>query len=312
MSQSGSYRRGVIPAIPVTVPQGGTGLASLTDHSVLVGSGVAPITPIAVGATGTLLVGAVGADPAFGTSATGNFTFTSSTANQARSLTVVNTDNTIASTAAARLDITVGGTNVGDPQIKYRVTGASTWSHGVDNSELDKFKISASATLGTADTFIMTTNGELTKPLQPAFLAYLGTSDNLITGDFTAFRIGSANPLTEVYDQNSDFNTNGTFTAPITGRYLFTGAVRCSDLTAAHTVAYVQLVTSNGTYTSLLISGGVVKITPGDSMIIPIVAQADMNASDTAVIELVVGGGARVVDAVSNLRETRFAGQLLC
>ena len=49
----------------VQVAQGGTGDTSLTDHGVLVGSGTDPVTVLSVGATGTVLAGATGADPAF-------------------------------------------------------------------------------------------------------------------------------------------------------------------------------------------------------------------------------------------------------
>jgi hypothetical protein len=45
---------------------GGTGQATLADHGVLVGSGTAAVDALAVGATGTVLRGATGADPAFG------------------------------------------------------------------------------------------------------------------------------------------------------------------------------------------------------------------------------------------------------
>jgi len=48
---------------PLEVTEGGTGLATLTDHSVLVGSGTAAITPLAVGATGETIMGSTGADP---------------------------------------------------------------------------------------------------------------------------------------------------------------------------------------------------------------------------------------------------------
>lgn len=60
-----------ITAIPVVVAQGGTGAATLTDHGVLVGSGTDPVTPLAVGADGTILAGASGADPAFTATPTG-------------------------------------------------------------------------------------------------------------------------------------------------------------------------------------------------------------------------------------------------
>jgi hypothetical protein len=65
MSQSGSYSAGggVIPAIPVTVPQGGTGVVSITDHALVVGSGVAAITPLAAAMDGQIPIGSTGADP---------------------------------------------------------------------------------------------------------------------------------------------------------------------------------------------------------------------------------------------------------
>jgi len=49
------------------VDQGGTGITTLTDHGVLVGSGVGAVTPLAVGTNGQVLVGSTGADPVFAT-----------------------------------------------------------------------------------------------------------------------------------------------------------------------------------------------------------------------------------------------------
>lgn len=49
----------------VGVDNGGTGASTLTDHGVLVGSGTSPIDALSVGATGTVLAGVTGADPAF-------------------------------------------------------------------------------------------------------------------------------------------------------------------------------------------------------------------------------------------------------
>jgi len=54
----------------LTVADGGTGASSLTDHGVLVGSGTGAITPLAVGTTGQVLVGATGADPAWASNLT--------------------------------------------------------------------------------------------------------------------------------------------------------------------------------------------------------------------------------------------------
>jgi len=52
---------------PVVVASGGTGVGTLTDHGVLVGSGTGAITPLAVGTSGQVIVGATGADPVFAT-----------------------------------------------------------------------------------------------------------------------------------------------------------------------------------------------------------------------------------------------------
>ena len=49
------------------VSSGGTGATTLTDHSVLVGSGTSAVTALSVGSNGQILVGSSGADPVFAT-----------------------------------------------------------------------------------------------------------------------------------------------------------------------------------------------------------------------------------------------------
>lgn len=48
------------------VAEGGTGVSSLTNHGVLLGSGTSAVTVTAVGSTGTVLKGNTGSDPTFG------------------------------------------------------------------------------------------------------------------------------------------------------------------------------------------------------------------------------------------------------
>ena len=121
-------------------------LTGTTDHCVQVGNATGSLTSIGVGGTGELLVGAAGADPAFGTSANGDFTFTSSTAGATRTLTITNADNTAAASSAA-LNITVGGTtSTGDPYVNWLVTGGGTFSMGIDNSDNDNWKLTTGAT----------------------------------------------------------------------------------------------------------------------------------------------------------------------
>lgn len=61
MSQSGKYGLGVTP--PITVPDGGTGVATITDHALIVGSGTAAITVLAAATDGQIPIGSTGADP---------------------------------------------------------------------------------------------------------------------------------------------------------------------------------------------------------------------------------------------------------
>lgn len=63
----GTIGTGTWNADVIDVTYGGTGLATITDHSVMLGSGTGAITPLGVGASGKLLRGATGADPTWST-----------------------------------------------------------------------------------------------------------------------------------------------------------------------------------------------------------------------------------------------------
>ena len=64
--------------IPIEIEKGGTLSTSLTDHCVLVGSGIGAITPITAATDGQVLIGSSGADPVFAsiTSSGGTITIT--------------------------------------------------------------------------------------------------------------------------------------------------------------------------------------------------------------------------------------------
>lgn len=64
----GTLTTGTWNADVITVPYGGTGLATITDHGVMLGSGVGAVTPTAAGTSGQpLLSGGAAADPNWGT-----------------------------------------------------------------------------------------------------------------------------------------------------------------------------------------------------------------------------------------------------
>jgi hypothetical protein len=56
-----------ITALPVPVNQGGTGAATLTDHGLLLGSGVNPVTSLGAATNGQIPIGSTGADPILST-----------------------------------------------------------------------------------------------------------------------------------------------------------------------------------------------------------------------------------------------------
>lgn len=293
--------------LPLVVGQGGTGASSLTDHAVLVGSGTSAITPITVGATGELLVGATGADPAFATSADGDFTFTSATAGTNRILTISNTDNTNAASAGT-VQLTTGGASAGDPKVTWTVTGGSSYTMGIDNSDSDSLKISNSTALGTTDSWVMTSAGERTMPLQPAFLAILTSSILNQTGDGTNYVVVWD---TEVFDQNADFAST-TFTAPVSGKYRLEANVRLSGLLNTHTGGYIFLQTSNRNYINVenpYAASSAGEVTWYTTML------ADMDVGDTALLNIAVNNGTKVVDLASNGATDPycwFSGNLEC
>lgn len=112
--------------IPVT--DGGTGVSSLTDHGVLVGSGTAAVTPLAVGTDGQVLLGSTGADPVFATLASAGstiaFTPGAGTLNLETGTAVATsfpTDSGTATPSSGALTVT-GGTNIGTTGAAAAVT----------------------------------------------------------------------------------------------------------------------------------------------------------------------------------------------
>ena len=67
-------KNAILSNIPIEVAKGGTGLITITDHSVMVGSDTSPITPLVVGTDGRLLLGSTGNDPVFATVTSGTST----------------------------------------------------------------------------------------------------------------------------------------------------------------------------------------------------------------------------------------------
>lgn len=235
----------------------------------------------------------------------------------------------------------------GDAYSNYVINGGQNWSAGLDNSDSDAFKITTgnspsagtevlaattagSVTVGTTTGAAATAlwygtgdftlasatgtvmsaldTGEINYPLQPAFLAYLATTVTNVTGSGAQYILGTGTALTEVFDQNSDFNTNGTFTAPVTGRYQLQFTVRVTGCTVATTFDYV-LVTSNRNWGFAIFRAASALDQVGTG-----VALADMDAGDTAQVRIQVSGEAGDTDDILGSASvfTSFSGYLAC
>jgi len=206
-------------------------------------------------------------------------------------------------------ELTIDPGASGDSFIQFDINGTGEFRIGVDDDAGDAFKMSQGSSLGTNDTFVMTADGERTMPIQSAFLAYLGTTDTDVTGDATVFTLGSGNALTEVFDQGGDFNTNGTFTAPVTGRYYLQASVLFGDV-VAQDLSQLLFTTSVNYYSHYTEAGTLAAA--DDKYFLFGEALVNMDAADTAIVRVNSSGSTKTVDVLSNNRDTKFAGYLVC
>jgi hypothetical protein len=226
------------------------------------------------------------------------------------------------SIASGQIGVAVGGTN------KWRITGNDFRSENASGPTLINEAVTGtnptlSPRVGDYDTGIgssaanqlslitagaqgvgISSAGEVTKPLTPAFLATRSSAANNVTGNGTTYTVDFNN---EVFDQNADFSST-TFTAPVTGRYRLTAGALAYGFTEANiTAARIDLVTSNRTYRWSA------KNAWANEMPFSISVLADMDAADTATVQITMSGEASDLadidgQATSN---TFFCGELV-
>jgi hypothetical protein len=150
--------------------------------------------------------------------------------------------------------------------------------------------------------------GNVLKSTNPAFLAYLATTVNAVTGNGATYVLGT-NALTEVFDRGNNFNTNGTFTAPVTGLYLLQAGITVTNVTAANSFQ-IFLNTTARNYEAILTKD--TGTNADQSMYIS--ALCDMSANDTATVSIIVDGEGGDSDGIRGSGSpvgTYFCGSLV-
>ena len=128
--------------------------------------------------------------------------------------------------------------------------------------------------------------GEVTRPVQPAFFAFLSATDNNRTGAGATYIIGSFVPFIERYDQGNNFTSGGFFTAPVAGRYAFYITVYIENMT---TVQEVTSIISSSNVTVWSVDRVVLGQPSGGSNNAAII---DMDAGDICLPQVMAAGEA--------------------
>lgn len=276
-------------------------LGAQTLHAVILGGGnTAALNASTVGVDGTIFIGNTGSDPGFASTIPGSITLAKSISGSDISFITSNLSNTASSTA--NIEALVAGSSAGDPYFTANINGVQAWAWGADNSDSDAFVLSAATGLGSNNVMRVSTAGQINYPLQPTFFAGLTNVSN-VTGDGTSYQLLWDQ---EIYDVGGNLTT-GVFTAPVTGKYLFTMAILGQQLIATMTTT-TAISTSNRTIYSSN-DGAFIGNNQFHQSVI-----CDMDAGDTCVILLIVSNGTKVVDiygsGTSDPR-TNFSGQLI-
>lgn len=160
----------------------------------------------------------------------------------------------------------------------------------------------------TGNVMVAQDTGEITYPLQSSFYAYRSADVANVTGDGTVY---TCTFDTEVVDRNSDYdNTTYTFTAPVTGLYLFVLNIGAGALGAAHTLGLSNIVTTARTFNSNYSSWAAMRASNNLYMFTQSVI-APMTAGDTCTSTVQVYNSTKTVTFYGAAGNSSFFGQLI-
>jgi hypothetical protein len=155
-----------------------------------------------------------------------------------------------------------------------------------------------------ADIWIGSSTGIRT-PLQPVFSVIKSANQNNIAAAAAVLVTWE----TEILDVGSNFDlATETYTAPVSGAQLLAVCLRCDNVDTASNWFRLRIVTSNRTYEKYWPSGQLAADAVRFGFTYTVVA--DMDASDTALVQVETQGGAAQTDIIAG-SGTRFEGWFL-
>ena len=154
-------------------------------------------------------------------------------------------------------------------------------------------------------------NGHVRMPHQSSAQSRPAADITDVTGDATTYYSYQGNgasgtaSYTDVFDQNADMS-NGTFTAPVTGKYLVCINIELDDIASNHSSGVFYIITSNRNYQRLFQPRNMSNV--GVNIGVPMAQIVDADAGDVIRWALYVAGGTKQVNVKTN---TNFGVHLL-
>lgn len=151
-------------------------------------------------------------------------------------------------------------------------------------------------------------SGAVSMPNQPSFFAYANANVTNVTGAGAEVTVGFN---TEKYDITNNFASN-TFTAPITGKYLFSINISYTGTSSLMVGLSLKLNTSNQAYQ--VYNNAYLSTTANVNGSINLSCITDMDAADTAsILFTIYGGSSNTADlqGSASLYLTYFSGHLI-
>jgi hypothetical protein len=186
-----------------------------------------------------------------------------------------NASNLVVGGATGANGITISGST--DTQIFFAdgTSGADAYRGIIRYSHADN---SLSFWTDATEATRIDSSGRVTMPYQPAFSVRPSSDQSNIARPANTTVLWG----TEIFDQGGNFSSN-TFTAPVTGRYQLNVNIYAHSVDSAADYVQFALVTSNRTYYYIFSTNTLSQ--DAAYMSFPIAVLADMDASDTAIVQ---------------------------